>query len=149
MKRIILIAVVSAVLLATACGRDTLDEALAERLGEGVDAGGGSRIDPQALTDFDWDKLWVFGPYTPGEVVEETIGFSWGPADHAAPLTEGQYLYVFVLGDKVVRHALAPGDSEPLVRDEPWEPGDVFIVQDATDAWGPRTVVVPIDASSP
>jgi len=148
-KRIILIAVISVILFATACGRDTLDEALADRVGESIDAGVGSRLDPQALTDFDWDKLWVFGAYTPGDVIEEAIGFSWGRSKYAAPLSDGQFLLVFTLEDRVVRHAVVQGDLRPLVRDEPWLPGDVFIVRESWNRWGSHIIVLPLEAASP
>jgi hypothetical protein len=32
------------------------------------------------LTDFTWDALFIFGPYTPVSEIEKALGFAWPPA---------------------------------------------------------------------
>jgi hypothetical protein len=39
--------------------------------------GGSSMIDLSAITTFLWDRLYVFGPYTPLEDLEAAVGRSW------------------------------------------------------------------------
>lgn len=32
------------------------------------------------VTNFTWDELFIFGPYTPADEIEKALGFSWPPA---------------------------------------------------------------------
>jgi hypothetical protein len=57
------------------------------------------------LTDFTWDGLYIFGPYTPADDIEKQLGFSWPPAkDCGINLSDTFCLLVFTCHNKVVRY---------------------------------------------
>jgi hypothetical protein len=56
------------------------------------------------LTDFEWEKVFVFGPYTPDSTIEQSLGFPWSDA-HKFSLSSSDsfWLIVFTLNKQVVR----------------------------------------------
>jgi hypothetical protein len=77
-------------------------------------AAGKPHLDMAAVTDFEWDRLHIFGPYTSWEEMEQAAGTSWStgslPGDLLRRTSIGRYpldddslqKLVFLLGDKVV-----------------------------------------------
>jgi hypothetical protein len=64
----------------------------------------GEAFQLSAATDFDWDRVYVFGPYSTPDSINEEIGFEWDDADDSA--IEGadwMKLIVFVEDGQVVR----------------------------------------------
>jgi hypothetical protein len=62
-----------------------------------------------AMTDFAWDKLFVFGPYTPVERIHAQLGFKWSEAAKThIDSSDTFYLLVFVKSSNVVRHVKLP-----------------------------------------
>lgn len=60
-------------------------------------------IDINALTDFPWDKAYIFTPYTPKEHVTKKLGFNWRNSigiDYRDDIN----LIVFVKGKRVVKY---------------------------------------------
>ncbi|SMO60468.1 hypothetical protein [Melghirimyces algeriensis] len=57
------------------------------------------------VTRFSWDQLFIFGPGTSLDKMEQALGFEWPDGEAlAADLKEGEDLLVFVKEDKVVRY---------------------------------------------
>ncbi len=60
-------------------------------------------------TDFDWDRLYVFGPYTPPKAIEKDIGYKWrGSRNDRLESTKGINLLVFVRQDRVTESFEVP-----------------------------------------
>jgi hypothetical protein len=80
---------------------------LSEKIGQGIEGkrNGKERIevDFAALTDFSWDKLYIFTPYTSAETISRKLGFKWSGAN-TIEYSESINLIVFVKGSKVVRY---------------------------------------------
>jgi hypothetical protein len=61
------------------------------------------------LTDFKWEKLYTFGPYTPQEDVDRALRFAWPDYDSTGLNVSDQFsLLVFVAEGKVVRVSKYP-----------------------------------------
>ena len=62
-------------------------------------------------TDFDWDQMYVFGPYTPDYEVERRLGRSWLPA-HSVNMenNDGVVLLVFLKGISPVAYVAQSRD---------------------------------------
>jgi hypothetical protein len=71
-----------------------------------------------AVTDFAWDKLFIFGPYTPVDRIHAQLGFKWSEAEKThIDSSDTFYLLVFVKSSNVVRHVKLPrtvGDFQGL-----------------------------------
>ncbi|MCX8156490.1 MAG: hypothetical protein N3J91_08605 [Verrucomicrobiae bacterium] len=71
-----------------------------------------------AVTDFAWDKLFIFSPYTPVDKIHAQLGFKWSEAEKThIDSSDTFYLLVFVKSNKVVRHVKLPrtlGDFQGL-----------------------------------
>ena len=51
-----------------------------------------------SVTDFTWDALFIFGPYTPVSEIEKALGFSWPPAKKSGIESNDTFcLLVFIL----------------------------------------------------
>ena len=56
------------------------------------------------VTDFSWDDLFIFWPYTPIDYIDESLGSSWkGARRTGIDRTEAFQLFVFVKDGEVVR----------------------------------------------
>jgi hypothetical protein len=79
---------------------------VSERVGGAV--GGGEVIDLMQLSDFAWDNLFVFSPYTPRASVCSRLSEAWSACELSLPpyVGEGSYLLVFVGGNSVVHHEM-------------------------------------------
>lgn len=83
-------------------GCDAKHESLGERL-EHCAASGASSFDFEAETDFGWDRMYVFGPYSSRARVEESLGFTWKGFEHTTiEMSDAVCLVVFVSDEKVV-----------------------------------------------
>jgi hypothetical protein len=62
----------------------------------------------------DWQRLYIFGPYTPYERIHEALGFHWPDAERTSiEYNDGVNLVVFVKGGEVVgwlEHPRGRGD---------------------------------------
>jgi hypothetical protein len=57
-----------------------------------------------ALTDFDWDKAFLFSPYTPQESIDETLGVAFKDPS-GIDYRDDIFLLVFMKDDQVVQYA--------------------------------------------
>lgn len=64
--------------------------------------GASATIDYALVTPVPWDRMYVFGPYSNRQAIEERLGFSWPDADRSAiDVQDGVSLVVFVKGRSV------------------------------------------------
>ncbi|MEM8882836.1 MAG: hypothetical protein AAGD14_02055 [Planctomycetota bacterium] len=83
------------------------DGELAARIESEVARGPGTKFRLADLTEFEWERVHLFGPYTSPETIEKTLGFSWcGSVRTEIQWSESITLLVFVKGDSVVRHVV-------------------------------------------
>ncbi len=52
------------------------------------------------VTPFEWDEMYSFDPYTPKEMIYETVGYKWGRISET--VSEGMDQVVFMKDEKVV-----------------------------------------------
>ncbi len=128
--------------LALTLGPAQPDVALAARLAEAAARPAGHEVRLAELTDFTWERVHVFRPYSTRESIERELGFSWDGADATGiARNEGIALLVFVEDGQVVRHVVqsrASGDLAYLEGLSPFTPESaVFVVrvEDHGEPW--------------
>jgi hypothetical protein len=101
-----------AIIVVVACGiaflvrRSPVSQALADVAARGEP----TTIDIATITSFEWDKLYIFEPYTSPERVEQYLGFRWPQASmYSVKDGKDAALFVFVKGQKVVHWGFFPG----------------------------------------
>lgn len=62
-----------------------------------------SEIGIKSLTTFDWDKAYLFTPYSTQEAIEEELGTDFKDPSHIST-RDDIYLLVFLDGDEVVQY---------------------------------------------
>jgi hypothetical protein len=111
---------------------------VSEYIASRVALGPGTLVDIDSVADFDWDRFFVFEPYTPIDAVEAELGFEWpsGRGTKSANY-DGWVLVVFVADSRVVHsfdHPRDNGDLVGLVVPGGYTPGEAqFIVSVAGD----------------
>src|SRR5437016_4206308 len=80
------------------------DQPLAQRLEQAVKSGEPT-IDLRSLTDFQWDRLYRFPPYSSRETIEQSLGFAWPEAEQSqvAAIPSNLVLLVFTKQQSVVQ----------------------------------------------
>jgi hypothetical protein len=151
MTRKILLCVISVVALVclNGCSRRVtaqrdLDKKLIAAIEEGRNAERPVIVRLRDLTTFDWERFYVFGPYTPPEDVRNALGIDWDP-DSTIAFQDWDDLLVFVKGGKVVHyhdHPLNHGDFYGIKRTGYTPDEAVFEVRMETG----RLVVRPIQS---
>src|SRR5436305_1523664 len=64
--------------------------------------GPGTIVDFAQIAPFPWDRVFVFGPYTPKERIDESLGFRWhGLSKSGVDTSDGIQLVVFVWNQSV------------------------------------------------
>lgn len=59
-------------------------------------------VNMTVITPFDWDFMFIFGPYVSEKNIEDTLGFDgW---DYDGPLHDDLQLILFVRNDKTIQH---------------------------------------------
>jgi hypothetical protein len=72
-------------------------------LADEVQRGPGATVDFTRVAPFAWDRLYVFGPYTPPEQIHASLGFHWGGVEGTSiQESDGVNLVVFVKDGQVV-----------------------------------------------
>lgn len=69
-----------------------------------VEANKVDKIDINSLTDFTWDKAFIFTPYTPQERINEQLGVCFKDPSNLH-MRDDIYLLVFLNEEKVVQYA--------------------------------------------
>jgi hypothetical protein len=102
------------------------DPGLGGRLTGAAIQGDGERVPLGDAAQFEWDRVCVFVPFTPSEVVNARLGIDW-----RGVLDDSGTTLVFVEGGSVVRHA--PVSARAV--DEPPPAGECFARADANLRW--------------
>ncbi len=59
----------------------------------------------ETITDFPWDGLYIFGPYTPANEIEKALGVAWPPARKCGiEMSDTFCLLVFKHKEKIIRY---------------------------------------------
>jgi hypothetical protein len=83
------------------------DQELAGRISIAAQSSHGGEVNIRKLTTFDWERLFVFPPYTSSFQVQKELGFSWAES-RRIEMQEGFVLLVFVGHGRVVRFVDQP-----------------------------------------
>lgn len=73
-------------------------------------AGNGGTIDFRRLTNFDWDRMYVFGSYTTDDEVSHVLGFTWGTGDNLRLPRDELVMLVFAKDARVTGWVVLNGD---------------------------------------
>lgn len=77
-------------------------DAPARALRDEVLRGPGATVDLARVAPFAWDRVFIFGPYTPNEEIQERLGFRWEGVDRTSIMwSEDIHLLVFVRDGEV------------------------------------------------
>jgi hypothetical protein len=123
--------IVCSVLLGTSTGCVLLgspcaDKELQALLEDGTREGSGGSLRMVDYTRFEWDRFFVFGPYTTPDQIEHALGLDWKGAQRSGIAErDGICLLVFVNDSEVVRFVEQPrdeGDWADVARPQPFTP---------------------------
>ncbi|WP_153732099.1 hypothetical protein [Sporosarcina obsidiansis] len=82
--------------------RATEDLILGKKIEEQA-ANGATEIPLSPLTDFDWDKAHVYGPYTTEDIIEESLNIKFKGSTHGIEILEDRFLLVFAKGKHAIK----------------------------------------------
>mgnify|MGYP006865369313 CR=1 FL=1 len=100
------------------CNRASRDMVLNKEL-EDLLAQGEKEIDLTTLTNFEWDAVSAFGPYTTNDQIEESMGIRFKGDNGGINVLEDRFLLVFANGKYAVKTVvLSRKYGEFKVKDE-------------------------------
>ncbi|MGF9914766.1 hypothetical protein ABEX47_16305 [Paenibacillus ehimensis] len=76
-------------------------------------------------TDFAWDKMYVFGPYTDPQTINAAVGYHW--TDRHLSYDDANRIIVFCDQGKVVRHIVYSGYMSNDLYNGPLSPEEAVI----------------------
>ncbi len=97
---------------------------LVERITSAIDGASGTQLRISDLTDFAWEELYVFPPYTSQEQIDRALGFEWSDPSGIS-LKDTITLLVFVDDGEVVgwvEPLRFEADFASLSEGSPWTP---------------------------
>ena len=130
--------IVLALIVAIQPGCSQSDRTLEHLIEAEADKGTGTVVQLSSLTDFSWDTVHVFPPYTSQAAIDEQLGFAW-PEARATDIrdNDGIALLVFVSQGAVVRSVAQPrnkGDFAQVTSGRGLAPSAaVFVVRTGQD----------------
>ena len=69
------------------------------------------------LSEFEWNRMFIFKPYSPIETVNDKIGFKWDQAESTLINQSDDFnLIVFVIDDKNVRYCRLPRNEGDFIK---------------------------------
>ena len=68
----------------------------------------GTPLNIKEIGDFDWDRLFIFGPYASNDWVSEELGFEWTGINFYKEVSEGVCYLLFVKENAVVHYVKYP-----------------------------------------
>lgn len=99
-------------------------------------------IDLHSVTDFPWDTVYVFGPYSSKRDVVKIIGVPWNGSTDVAD-DEGTHLLIFMQDGKVVRYTdLGRGTTDFAVNAENFIKCDGRFLEKRTNGRKVSTAIV-------
>jgi hypothetical protein len=110
---------------------------LAGQIADGIETAvstNATQINLADLTDFAWDNLYIFAPYTTPEQINVALGFTWPDAESSdIAMHDDITLLVFVENGRVVDHVEFPraqGDFAAAAAAQPYPPEQAVFVLD-------------------
>jgi len=85
--------------------RASEDTMLAKNIMEEANSGT-TVVSLNKLTDFDWEKAQIFGPYTTKDTIEETMDIQFRGSTSGLDVREDIFLLVFAKGGHVIKTAV-------------------------------------------
>jgi len=82
--------------------RASEDTVLAQKILEQAKSGS-TEIALSTLTDFDWDKASIYGPYTTRDVIEESLDINFKGSINGIDFRDDIYLLVFAKGKHAIK----------------------------------------------
>jgi hypothetical protein len=74
-------------------------------------------IDLAKVADFNWERLYIFKPYTTIKTIDSTLGFTWDGADKSLINQSDEFnLLVFVENNAVIHTVKAPRNYGDFIR---------------------------------
>ena len=110
-------------LFASACS--SVDDRVSAAIGDAVRDKQMQEIRIAALTDFEWEKVYLFDPYAPRAHICEVLGVEARQCERVVPfesMDDGIMSLAFVSGTEVVRyarHRRLNGDFTPVASRQP------------------------------
>jgi hypothetical protein len=105
------------------------EPSLAGQIADGIETAvstNATQINLADLTDFAWDNLYIFAPYTTPEQINAALGFTWPEAASAdITLHDDITLLIFVQNGRIVDHVEFPraqGDFAAAAAAQPYTP---------------------------
>ena len=96
------------------------------------------------LPPFRWERLYLFAPYTPAQVVTDSLGFAWpGAAASRIAQLDTATLMVFTAGGTVIAATMHPrkyGDFAPDLLNRGYTPAEATFRVERTAENTPRFV---------
>jgi hypothetical protein len=132
--------------VALACSRTKGDEELGKAILADAQQGNGDfiMIDVPRVTQFTWDRVAIFAPYTPADKVREELGSAWPEAGRIEKKDDFALL-VFLDQGKVVRFVDLPRaafDLAPAARKGGYSHSDAIFRCTKDPKGGPRRCVI-------
>ena len=116
-------------------GKDPISSAIADLVRQGE----GTVVEIAPLTRFEWDRLFIFGPYSAEKRVNDTLGFEWSGFDRSdGKWGKSVVLFVFVKGNEVVRsfeHPRIQGDFSRALKHVGYLPSETRFVVRLNGEW--------------
>lgn len=122
MQRALLLA---ALLAPLACGCSSVDEQVSSAIGAAVREGKVHKLRLASITNFEWDRLYLFDPYTPRNDVCKALHVQEKDCERVVPFEstdDGIMTMAFVSGKRVVcysKHSRWNGDFAPSPKQQP------------------------------
>ena len=117
--RVLILCSIFVVLLAAGLSylRHRFDGPFSRNLAAAVHSGSGS-VHLRSLPSPSWQRVYIFGPYTPAEQISAALGFSWsGSAAEVIRSSDSVNLLLFVSDQSVVMSVLHPRNHGDFVPD--------------------------------
>ncbi len=106
-----------------------------------------------SLTNFQWDKFYIFLPYSQVEDINKTLGFVWvGASKSTIDVRDGICLLVFVRDNKVVQYLEYPrnhGDFSEIDKPEGFTPEETVFEVREVERGEPWLVLYEITSPAP
>jgi hypothetical protein len=107
LRSIILILIIATILIGCNNSLEIKEDLVESRINSFILNEDQNEIDINALTDFTWEKAYIFTPYTTADYMKERLGFNWKNSvgiDYRDDIN----LIVFVKDKKVVKYMKLP-----------------------------------------
>ena len=111
-------------------------------------------VEVAQLTDFDWDRMFVFAPYTDVKTVHKTLGYEWRGAEVSQiERMDRFHLLVFTKDSKVVKYFEYPrGGGHFNLNATEWSGGlskdaAVFSIDEEIVSGEPLLLITPVRKS--